>query len=428
MNLPPFSSVRRAFLVPGLFCALFANLSHGEDWPEFRGPTKDGHSTATGLPVEWSTEKNVAWKTPLAGKAWSSPIVVGDRIYLTNAVAATNEADPHDTRSLRLVALDAAKGQVIWDTEIFSIADPGGAGSHFKNSFASPTPILENGRIYAHFGHFGTACVDESGKVLWKTQENGYRPQHGNGGCPVIAGDALVFDCDALKDPFVCALDKNNGQVLWKTPRVSDAKKTFSFCTPLVIDVNGSQEIVSPGSNVVSGLNPKDGSEIWRVRYDGYSVVPRPVYGQGLIYMSTGFDRPVALAIRADGHGDVTDTNIVWKVDKQAPLTPSMLLVGDDLYMVADKGMVSCLDARTGLPYWQERVAGPCSASPIYAEGRIYIQDERGQGFVLKASHQFELLARNPLDEPTLASYAVSGKNFIIRTQSSVYSIGLKSS
>jgi outer membrane protein assembly factor BamB len=427
MLVTPFfriTSVAQALLLAAWTCTVSA-----DDWPEFRGPTKDGLSRARGLPVEWSADKNVVWKTPLPGKAWSSPIVAGDRIYLTNAVAASNENDPHDTRSLRVLALEAATGKVIWDTEIFSVTDPVGAGgSHHKNSFASPTPVYENGRIYAHFGQFGTACVDDQGKVLWKTQENAYRPQHGNGGCPVIVGDLVVFDCDAMQDPFICALDKGTGQVRWKVPRVTDAKKTFSFCTPIVIEVNGVKQLISPGSNEVSGLNPTDGSEIWRVRYDGYSVVPRPVYGHGMIFMSTGFDRATAIAIRPDGKGDITDTNVVWRVDKQAPHTPSMLLVGDDLYMVADKGIVSCLNARTGEPYWQERVAGPCSSSPVYADGRIYVQDERGQGFVLAASHQFQLLATNNLGEPTLASYAVSGKNFIIRTQNAVYSIGLKSS
>lgn len=396
------------------------------DWPEFRGPTRDGHSEATGLPLEWSSEKNVVWKSALPGKAWSSPIVVGDRIYLTNAVAVKDEADPHDARSLRVTALDAKNGSVVWDTEVFAIADPSGAGGHQKNSYASPTPIFEGGRIYAHFGHFGTACLSADGKIIWATQELSYKPVHGNGGCPVIVDDLLIFDADAAEKPSIIALDKTTGALRWKVARETDAKKTFSFCTPLVIEVNGAKQLISPGSNVVCALNPKDGSEIWRVRYNGYSVVPRPVFGHGMIFMSTGFDRPVALAIKPDGHGDVTDTHVVWRIEKQVPLTPSMLLIGDDLFMVADKGLVSCVDAKTGVIHWQERVAGPCSASPLFADGRIYIQDEKGAGFVIKAAHNLELLATNDMHEPTLASYAVSGNNFIIRTQSAVYCVGSK--
>ena len=186
--------------------------STATDWPEFRGPTKDGHSEATGLPVEWSKEKNVLWKTDLPGKAWSSPIVIGNRIYLTNAVAATDEANPHDARSLRVLALDAAGGKLVWDTEVFAVSDPSAAGGHQKNSFASPTPVFENGRIYAHFGHFGTACVDAEGKLMWKTQELAYKPVHGNGGCPVLVDDLLIFDGDAQENPFVAALDKATGR------------------------------------------------------------------------------------------------------------------------------------------------------------------------------------------------------------------------
>jgi outer membrane protein assembly factor BamB len=284
--------------------------------------------------------------------------------------------------------------------------------------------VFEGGRIYAHFGHFGTACVDAAGKLVWRTQELAYKPVHGNGGCPVVADDLLIFNCDAQENPFIAALDKSTGAVRWKVARDSDAKKKFSFCTPLLIEVNGVKQLISPGSNVVSALNPGNGGEIWRVRYDGYSVVPRPVYAHGLIFMSTGFDRPVVLAIKPDGKGDVTETHIAWKMEKQAPHTPSMLVAGDDLYMIADKGLVTCADARTGAIRWQERVAGPCSASPLYADGRIYIQDEKGAGHVIRAARRLERLATNDLGEPTLASYAVSGKNLIIRTQGAVYCIG----
>lgn len=418
-------SLSRGIVATVIFSSfILPTSSFSSDWAEFRGPTKDGHSDAKGLPLSWSTVKNVVWKTLLPGKAWSSPIVAGGRIYLTNAVAASNETDPKDARSLRVLVLDAANGKIIWDAEIFAVTDPAGYGVHHKNSHASSTPIHEDGRIYAHFGHFGTACLDANGKLIWKTQELAYKPVHGNGGSPVIADDLLIFNCDSEDKPFVAALDKTTGKVRWRVPRDSDAKKTFSFCTPLLIEVNGVKQLISPGSNIVSALNPKDGKEIWRVHYEGYSVVPRPVYAHGLVFMSTGFDRPVALAIKPDGRGDVTDTHVVWRMEKQVPHTPSMLVVGDDIFMVADKGLVTCADAKTGAIHWQERVSGPCSASPLYADGRIYIQDEKGDGFVIQAARQLKPLATNNLGEPTLASYAVSGNNLIIRTQGAVYCIG----
>jgi outer membrane protein assembly factor BamB len=353
--------------------------------------------------------------------------VIGDRIFLTNAVGEKDSTNPHDTFSLRVQALNAVDGKMLWDTEVFHVENPQTFGTHGKNSYASPTPVFEDGRIYAHFGHLGTACVDENGKVVWKTSEAAYKPQHGNGGCPVIVDDLLIFNADALDAPFIVALDKQTGKVRWKIPRTSDAKKKFSFCTPLVIEVNGAKQLITPGSNVVSALNPKDGSEIWRVRYDGYSVVPRPVFGHGLLYLSTGFDHASALAIRPDGKGDVTDTHVAWKLDKGSPLTPSMLLIGNDLYMVSDQGIVSCVDAVSGAVHWQERVSRVTSASPLYADGKIYIQDELGGGYVLKPnSASLELLAQNDLGEKSLASPAVWKDKLLIRTQSALWCIGKK--
>ena len=240
----------------------------------------------------------------------------------------------------------------------------------------------------------------------------------------MIVDGLVIFDCDAEVNPFIVALDKATGKVRWQTPRVTDAKKTFSFCTPLVIEVNGAKQVISPGSNVVCAFRPKDGSEIWRVRYDGYSVVPRPVYGHGLLFISTGFDHASAIAIKPDGKGDVTDTHVVWRIDKNAPLTPSMLLIGDDLYMVADNGIVSCVDAKSGTIHWQDRVSKGTSASPLYADGKIYIQDELGVGYVLQPGHELKLLATNNLADKSLASYAVSGKHLLIRTQHFLYCIG----
>lgn len=423
----PFVPMKNPFRI-AILVTLHASLITAvaaEDWPEFRGPTRQGISTAKGLVTEWSPTKNIVWKAELPGRAWSSPIVIGDRIYLTNAVGEKDSTDPHDTFSLRVQALNAVDGKVIWDAEIFHIANPVSLGTHGKNSYASPTPIFENGRIYAHFGHLGTACVDESGKLLWKTNELAYKPVHGNGGCPVLVNDLLIYNADAAEAPFITALDKNTGKLRWKVDRVSDAKKKFSFCTPLVIDVNGEKQIITPGSNVVSALNPKDGSEIWRVRYDGYSVVPRPVFGHGLLFLSTGFDHASALAIRPDGKGDVTDTHVAWKLDKGSPLTPSMLLVGNDIYMVSDQGIVSCVDAVSGAVHWQERVSRGTSASPLYADGKIYIQDELGSGYVLKPnSASLELLAQNDLGDKSLASPAVWKNNLLIRTQSALWCIG----
>ncbi len=393
-----------------------SSSTHAESWPEFRGPTGQGHSTARHLPLEWSGTKNVAWKQPLSGLGWSSPVLRDGRLYLTSAV-------PRDggNQSLQTFCLEAASGKILWSTEVFAMPVSKG---HQKNSQASPTPILEGNRLYVHFGHLGTACLDLAGKVVWRNSDIQYSPVHGNGGSPILVDKALVFSCDGGSDPFIIALDKSSGKVLWKTPRTSDAARKFSFSTPLLITVNGKKQIISPGSGAVCAFDPQTGKEIWRARYEGgYSVIPRPVFGHGLLFIGTGYDRPTVIAVRPDGHGDVTDTHIAWTLTKGAPNTPSLLLVGDELYMVSDAGIGSCLDAKTGQVHWQERLGGNYSASPIFADGRIYFQNEEGVGVVIKPGKTFEKLAENPLGERTLASYAVDDGALFIRSQENLYRI-----
>ncbi len=406
-----------------LFAALLLTacpLLRGENWPEFRGPTGQGISTAAGLPTEWSATQNVAWKVAVPGAGWSSPSISDGQIFLTTGV--TNGSGGV---SLRALAFELTTGRGLWDREIFSATEASVQPVHTKNSPASPTPIVEGDRVYVHFGHHGTACLDRAGKILWRNHELGYDPLHGNGGSPVLVGDRLVFNSDGTKEPFVAALDKATGVLVWKAPRTLKVKSYFSFCTPLVITVNGRTQIITPGSGGVSALDPKDGREIWRVRYgEGYSVVPRPVFAHGLLFIATGFNRADLLAIRADGEGDVTDTHIAWRTTKGAPLTPSVVVVGDELYAVADSGIATCFDAKTGTVHWQERLEGNYSASPIAAGGRVYFLSEEGVGTVVKASRTLEKLATNKLGERTLASYGVADGALFIRSATHLYRIG----
>jgi len=387
----------------------------GTDWPELRGLDGQGHCTATNLPTAWSSSKNVAWKTPLPGLGWSSPVVSGGRIFLTTAVSAQGKG-----LSLRALCVDAATGKILGNVEVFNRT----AGYvHNKNSHASPTPLVEGERLYVHFGHQGTACLDLDGKVLWRNTELTYSPVHGSGGSPILVDNALIFSCDGGSEPFIVALLKTNGKVIWKVNRQTDAAKTFSFSTPLLITVNGRKQVISPGSNALCAYDPATGQELWRVRYNGYSVIPRPVYGNGLLYISTGFDHPVLMAIRPDGSGDVTETHVAWTYSRSAPNTPSLLLDGSEVYMVSDSGMATCLDALTGRAHWQERLGGNFSASPLLAEGRIYLQSEEGVGTVLRAGKQFQKLAINPLGERSLASYAAADGSLFIRTAQNLYCI-----
>jgi outer membrane protein assembly factor BamB len=411
--------IRSVFALATVISLWNSTTVQGENWPEFRGPTGQGIATSTDLPIEWSPTKNVVWKQAIPGKGWSSPIVYEGRIYLTTSVPNSANKD----QSLRALCLDAKTGKVLWDQEVFRQEAAKAPRIHAKNSHASPTPLTDGQRLYVHFGHQGTACLDLTGKVLWRNTSVSYEPVHGNGGSPILVDNALVFSGDGFDQQFIVALDRNTGQALWKVDRQTDAFKKFSFGTPLLITVEGQKQIISPGSDMVGAYDPRTGKEIWRVNYGGYSIIPRPVYGHGLVFICTGFDQPRLLAIRPDGQGDVTAMHVAWTSRAAVPLSPSLLLVGDELYMVADGGLASCVDAKTGRKHWQERLGGNYSASPLFADGKIYFQSEEGVGTVLKAEKKFQLLAKNSLGERTLASYAVADHALFIRTEQHLYRI-----
>jgi outer membrane protein assembly factor BamB len=388
-------------------------------WPEFRGPTAQGHSTATGLPTKWTKSQGVRWRTELPGRAWSSPVIAEGKIWLTDAVTKGSEV------KLKVVALNAEDGKQVWEAELFEVKDLGKLKMHQKNSHASPSPIYSEGMIYAHFSHLGTACVQASdGKVVWKNNDHPYPPVHGTGGSPLLVGDLLVFNADGASEPKVIALNKKDGSLAWKVGRTSDASRKFSFSTPLLIEVNGEQQIITAGSGIVQALRPADGSEIWHVSYDqGYSVVPRPVHAHGMIFVGTGYDKPTALAIKTGGTGDVTESHVAWRADKRVPHNPSMIVVEKDLYMLDDKGILSCRDAVTGEVYYEERLLSNSSASLLHADGHIYATDEQGETAVVKVGHNPEVVATNNLNEKILASAAVVDSDLLIRTEKALYRI-----
>jgi outer membrane protein assembly factor BamB len=358
-------------------------------------------------------------KVPLES-GWSSPVLLDGKIYVTTAHPAGTGG------SLHAVCLDFQNGHVLWDAEVFRPTAADAKQIHGKNSLASPTPIVRDGRVFVHFGHMGTAALDLSGKVLWKQPNLGYSPVHGNGGSPALVDDLLILSCDGSENPFLVALDAKNGAIRWKTPRNTPARAKFSFSTPLLIEIEGKREIISPASGFVGAYDPSSGQEIWRVRYgEGYSVVPRPVYADGLLFVSSGFDRPIMYAIKPAGaRNDATANHVAWTNPKGAPTTPSPLVVGKELYLVTDGGIASCLDTQTGKAHWTERLGGGFSASPVVAEGRVYFQNESGMGFVVKASPTYELIARNDLGERSLASPCVVDNTILIRTETHLWRIG----
>jgi outer membrane protein assembly factor BamB len=361
------------------------------------------------------------WKQPIPGSGWSSPVLSRGKLYLTTALEQSPEAT-----SLNALCVNASDGNILWNVELFKPDAAAVKRHHSKNGVASPTPILAGDRLYCHFGHLGTAALDLSGKVLWRQTHLAYKPQHGNGGSPVLVDDLLIFSCDATEDPFVVGLDRISGDIRWKTPRSTTALKTFSFCTPTVIQLDGAKQVVSPGSGFVGAYDPKDGRELWRVRYgEGYSVVPRPVYANGLLFLSSGYDRPTVYAIDPKGAaGDATDGHVTWTATKGAPLTPSMLVVGDELYAVSDNGVATCFNSRTGKVNWTHRLGGNFSASPVFADGRIYFQSEEGVTHVVHPEKEYKSLATNDIEERTLATLVPADGAVFLRSESHLWRIG----
>ena len=414
--------MKSKFLLPALVIAFAASL-HADNWHQFRGPSGDGHAQARNIPLKWSPTENIAWKQKLPGNGWSSPILHNDRLYLTTAVTRDKSTPP--ALSLRVLCVDSKNGKVIWDKEIFRPNGSRVQKQHKKNSYASPTPFIEDNRIYVHFSHMGTACLDLNGKIVWKNDTLNYKPVHGTGGSPVVVRNILFFSCDAGSNPFVVALDKKTGKVRWRKDRNIEVSRTFSFSTPAVIRVNGQTQIISPGSGAVIAYDPADGSEIWKVRYgQGYSVVPRPVYAHGLVYVCSGFNQAILHAIDPTGKGDVTETHVKWKHNKSVPKSASILAIGDEIFMVADKSFATCLDAKTGRIHYQERVEGGYSTSPTFADGRIYITNEEGKTTVLAPGKKFKILAESDMAERTLASFAVADGTIFLRSQEALYRIG----
>jgi outer membrane protein assembly factor BamB len=392
---------------------LVSLLAAGFQWPQFRGPGGQGQSSERGLPIEWSESKNIAWKVPVPGRGWSSPVVSSGRVWLTTAVLAGRDT------SLRLMAYEVETGKPAVDAEVFRLR--GSDLQNPKNSHASPTPIVDGDRIYVHFGADGTAAASATGTILWKTRLL-YQSQHGNGGSPELAGDLLIVNCDGFDEGFVVALDTRTGKTRWRTDRRQPISQAYS--TPLLIHAGDRDQLVSVGAFNTVAYDPLNGKEIWRVSYpEGFSNVPRPVYAAGLVFISTGFNQPSLLAIRPDGKGDVTKTHVAWTLSRGAPLTPSPIAAGDELYVVSDNGIASCLDAKTGTLHWQQRLGNSFSASPVLADGRIYFLDEDGRTTVIKPGTVFTPLAANTLDGATLASMAVAARSFFIRTGTHLYRI-----
>ncbi|HUQ69076.1 MAG TPA: PQQ-binding-like beta-propeller repeat protein [Planctomycetaceae bacterium] len=391
------------------------------EWPQFLGPTGDSHSAATELPVTWSESENVVWKTPLHGRGWSSPVIWDNQIWMTTAT--------EDGKQQFALCVDRGTGKILHDIHLFDNEKP--SEIHVLNSYASPSAAIEEGRVYITFGSYGTACLDtKTAEVLWKRRDLPCEHFRGPGSSPIIFGNLLILHYDGFDFQYIIAMDKRTGDTVWKSDRNidygsenGDFKK--AFCTPQVFDVNGRLELISPTSKATMSLDPLTGKEFWRIRYTQFSVAAKPIYDplRQMFYINTGFGKADLYAVRAGGEGDITDTHVAWKSSKSIPSKPTQLLVGDALYMIHDAGTATCLDAVTGDVVWQQRVGGNFSATPLYADGRIYLLSQEGPTTVIAASRDYQVLAENKLDDGFMSSPAVAGKSLFLRTRSALYRI-----
>lgn len=401
---------------------LFASCHAQGNWADWRGPTTDGQTLSTALPLHWSETENVTWKTPIHDVGHSTPVIWEDEVWLTTA--------RKDGTALYALCVDKNTGTVVHDLLVFEVAEPQRINP--SNTYATPSATIEAGRVYVHYGTFGTACIDTtSGEILWTRTDLNCDHMQGPASSPVIFDDLLILHLEGIADPFIVALNKISGETVWRYDRPSDLyegnKGVYikSYQTPIFIESDGAPQMISNGALLVTGHVPDTGEEIWRVRYRDDSTISRIITGHGLLFVNTGGSpgKSELWAIRPGGKGDVTDTHVVWKMTEDAPHESSPVLVGDLLYTLSDRGTLTCMEATTGTSVWKEKLRGNYSASLLATKDRIYFSDKKGTTTVIAPGRSFQVLATNALDAELWASPAVAGDALLLRSKTHLYRI-----
>lgn len=418
-----------------LLVALTTAAVRAENWPRFRGPTGQGLSSEQDLPLEWSPERGIRWKTPIPGEGWSSPIVWGDRVFVTTVTEAGTQG--------RVLALDRNTGRVVWDKQVFDLVP---MRKEAKNSYATPTPVTDGRQVFAVFGDGSMAALDFSGGVLWTNREIQFYSRHGLGASPILHDGLLIMPFDGsnripqagawpqVSDEerlgwqlpwdrgFVAAVDAATGRRAWTGRR---GKSRIAHVTPNVLVEDGRALVISPAGDAIQAFDARTGELVWNVYSQGEGVTPSFAMADGLIFTASGFEKTTIRTVRTGGRGDVTETHIAWEQRRGAPNQPSLLYVKPHLYSVTDGGIVHCYDAATGEVIYAERIGGNHSASPVYADGRIYFLSENGESAVIAAGPEFKLLARNSIgDERCQASIAISQGHLFIRSDRHLFCVG----
>lgn len=407
---------------------------HAENWPQFRGPTGQGHSSERNLPIQWSAKSNVLWKTSIPGEGWSSPIIWDDRVFVTSATDQGTKC--------HVMCLDRTSGNVVWDKEVFEQVPLRKEG---KNSYATSTPVTNGKNVFAVFGDGSVAAFSFQGELLWTNREVQFYSRHGLGASPIIYEDLLIMPYDGSNrigtpgqypnntpeerlgwqlpwdKSFIAALDLKTGKRRWTGKR---GMSRIAHATPVLLRENGSTQLISVAGDAIQGFNPKTGERIWTAYAQGEGLVPSPVFGEGLIFAASGFEKTTLRAVRTGGKGDVTQTHIAWEQRKGVPTQPSLIYFKGHLYGITDGGIATCFNAADGNIVWQERIGGNHCASPVCADGKIYFLSEAGDTTVINAAPEFRELAKSALNEKCQASIAISQGNIFIRTDKNLYCIG----
>ncbi len=424
MRLNQTQVVSCLFWVTGMM--LFIQCTHASDndnWPDWRGPSTQGHSAATGLPLHWSETQNIAWKTPIHDLGYSSPVVWNDQVWITTA---TRKGE-----TLYAVCVDLNNGRIIHDIEVFHPAKP--QRINRLNSYATPSAVIEEGFVYVHYGTHGTACIDtKTGRVVWQRDDLNCNHLQGPVSSPILYENLLICPVEGTDVQFTVALDKKTGKDVWRYDRPRELYEGIeplylikSYHTPVVVEINGTPQLINNGAMLVTGHEPHTGKELWRVRYRDDNPVSRVISGHGLIFINSGGNPGGShlLAVRQGGTGDVTDSHVVWTMTEDVPHESSPVLVGDLLYLLSDKGLLNCKEPLTGKTVWSEQLEGKYGASLLYADGRIYISNKDGKTTIIKPGRTFQVLAVNQLDGFLGASPAVAGKSLLLRSKTHLYRI-----
>jgi len=429
---PNARHLRIGFLFPVL---LAATLVHA-DWPEFRGPWGDGRTSAPGdtnligFPLHWSETNNIKWKTEIPFRGWSTPVIMNGQVWLTTATEAGND--------YFAICLDKDSGKILFNEKVFHADQPEPLGNGASmNCYATPSPVIEPGRVYVHYGSAGTACLDtKTGKVLWKRNDLPCRHYRGASSSPVLFENLLILTFDGADLQYLAALNKQTGETVWKTNRsvawndenvpgsmARDGDLRKSHGTPLIVTANGKPQLLSIGAKATYGYDPRNGNELWRVEYNDWSSAPRPLYEDGTAFIVTGLTKKELWAVKTDGHGVVTDTHVAWKLKAGVGKYASPLLVDGLIYMASEESFATCAEAATGKVVWTERIGGKYAASPIYADGRLYFFSQDGTTTVLKPGRTFEVLATNKLDAGFMACPAADDQALYLRTKTHLYRV-----